>query len=57
MTSNQVGLDASRVDDPSPINLNGQVWLYYTGLDTWGGTTRMGLAISADINKSHIKQK
>lgn len=48
--------DAFRVDDPNPINLNGQVWLYYTGLDTWGGTTRMGLAISADINQSHIKQ-
>jgi hypothetical protein len=48
--------DAYRVDDPNPVNFNGQVWLYYTGLDKWGGTPRMGLAVSADINKSHIKQ-
>lgn len=48
--------DAFRVDDPNPINLNGQVWLYYTGLDKWGGTPRTGLAVSADINQSHVKQ-
>lgn len=48
--------DAFRVDNPNPINLNGQVWLYYTGLDKWGGTARTGLVVSANINESHIKQ-
>lgn len=48
--------DSYRVDDPNPVNMNGQVWLYYTGLDKWGGTPRTGLAVSADINENHIKQ-
>lgn len=48
--------DAFRIDDPNPVNMNGQVWLYYTGLDKFGGTPRTGLAVSADINSSHIKQ-
>lgn len=48
--------DAFRVDDPNPVNMNGQVWLYYTGLDKWGGTPRTGLAVSANINENHIKQ-
>ncbi len=48
--------DAYSIDDPNPINMNGQVWLYYTGLDKWRGTLRMGLAVSADINANHVKQ-
>jgi hypothetical protein len=48
--------DSYQVDDPNPINMNGQVWLYYTGYDKWHGTARTGLAVSADINKGHVKQ-
>lgn len=48
--------DAFKVDDPNPVNMNGQIWLYYSGLDKFGGTLRTGLAVSADINQSHIKQ-
>lgn len=48
--------DSYRIDDPNPINMNGQVWLYYTGYDKWHGTARTGLAVSADINKGHVKQ-
>jgi len=48
--------DAFKVDDPNPVNMNGQVWLYYSGMDKWGGTLRTGLAISSDINSSHVKQ-
>jgi predicted GH43/DUF377 family glycosyl hydrolase len=48
--------DAFRVDDPHAINMNGQVWLYYTGYDRWNGTARMGLTVSSDINQGHVKQ-
>lgn len=48
--------DAFKVDDPNPVNMNGQIWLYYTGMDKFGGTLRTGLAVSADINQNHIKQ-
>jgi len=48
--------DAFKVDDPNPINMNGQIWLYYSGMDKFGGTLRTGLAVSANINESHIKQ-
>lgn len=48
--------DAFKVDDPNPVNMNGQTWLYYSGTDKFGGTSRTGLAVSADINESLIKQ-
>lgn len=48
--------DSFRIDDPNPINLNGQVWLYYSGIDKLGGDPRTGLAVSSDINASHIRQ-
>ena len=54
--ANSGKFDAFHIDDPNPINMNGQIWLYYTGLDKQGGTPRIGLAVSADINANHIKQ-
>jgi hypothetical protein len=48
--------DSFRVDDPKVINMNGQTWIYYSGMDKYGGAIRTGLVISADINKEHIKQ-
>lgn len=51
-----MGFDAFRVDDPKVINMNGQSWIYYTGIDKFGGVSRTGLVVSADVNVSHVKQ-
>jgi len=55
-SENKGRFDSYRVDDPKVINMNGQTWIYYSGMDKFGGGSRMGLVISSDVNSGHVKQ-